>query len=174
MDNSFFAYMQQQEMVGFFSGYPLLFLLMLYLAGQLSATSRLRKILFSKVPYAYGLVGILFLGFELRKLYPDYSLTNIKSNLEVPWLTLWALLSLLFLIPAIAKKRALSLLHSLVFFFFIVKDLVLHLFSSSVSTDMVRNDMEIYGNSLLINLAAIAAILVASLLAARFQRPPRY
>lgn len=116
------------------------------------------------LPFAYAFTGTLFLGYQLKNLYPHYSPENIKATFQHPYLTAWALLSLLFWLPAIAKKKVLSLLHSLVFFFFIVKDLFIQLSASSGNNDVVRNDMKIYTLSLLLNLGSLALIIMLSFL----------
>ncbi len=79
-----------------------------------------------------------------------------------PYLQIWGLLSILFWIPALGKKAGLSLLHSLVFFFFLVRDLVLQF--SSADKDIVKNDMKIYTDSLLLNLGALILIVLISFL----------
>jgi len=160
MDNSFLAYLQQLEVMLFFSGYPLIYTLIVYIAGNQKDENNLKSRIVSILPFAYALVGSLYLGFQIRKIYPDYSIENIKLTMQPPWLILWGLLSILFWIPSLAKKKILTLIHSLVFFIFLIKDLLLQQFSSSATGDMVRNDMQMYANSILINLAAIAFVLL--------------
>jgi len=169
MDNSIFAYLQQLELMVFFSGYPLIYAIVLYIAGTLTEKNNFKIKLVSLLSFAYALVGTLYLGLQLRNLYPNYSVENIKQAMLQPWLTIWGLLSMLFWIPALNKKKTLSLLHSLVFFFFLVRDLLLQLFTASVNNDVVRNDMKIYGNSILLNLAAFAFILLISSLFPRYK-----
>ena len=158
MDNSFFAYLQQLELIAFFSGYPLIYLIILSFAGNRQEKNNFMSRLILLLPFAYAFIGTLFLGYQLKNLYPHYSVENIKATFQHPYLTAWALLSLLFWLPAIAKKKVLSLLHSLVFFFFIVKDLFLQLSALSGGNDVVRNDMKIYTLSLLLNLGSLALI----------------
>ena len=119
MDNSIFAYLQQLELMAFFSGFPLIYAIVLYITGTLTEKNIFKIRLVSCLPFAYALVGTLYLGLQLRNLYPYYSVENIKQAMQQPWLIIWGLLSLLFWIPAIGKKKILSLLHSLVFFFFL-------------------------------------------------------
>ena len=164
MDDSFFAYLQQLELMAFFSGYPLIYAAALVFAGNRHEKNDFRTRAASLLPFAYALVGTLFLGFQLRKLYPDYSVEHMKLTMQQPLLIIWGLLSMLFWIPALAKKRVLSLIHSLVFFFFLVKDLFVQLFNSSAKNDMIRNDMKIYTNSLLFNLGAIILMILLSFL----------
>lgn len=168
MSDSFFAYLQQLELMAFFSGYPLLYAVTVFFTGR--PTGKKNNFIHridSLLPFAYALVGTLFLGFQLNKFYPGYSVENIKKTIQYPWLTAWALLSTLFWIPAPGKTKVLSLVHSLVFFFFIIKDLYLQLTVSAADGDMVRNDMRIYTESLLLNLIALTLIVFISFLLMR-------
>ncbi len=160
MDNSFFAYLQQMEMIAFFSGYPLLYASIHAIAGKDTLKNNFTRRLKALLPFAYALTGTLYLGLQLKNLYPGYSIENIQQNIHLPYLVLWALLSLLFWIPAISKLKLLSLLHSLVFFYFVIRDLFLQLSSSSTDKNILNNDIRIYSVSLLLNLAALAVILL--------------
>ncbi len=163
MANSFFAYLQQLELMAFFSGYPLLYAIIIYFAGNKRPGNNFKNRIVSVLPYAYALIGTLYLGLQLKKLYFNYSSGNIKQMMHLPWLMIWALLSILFWIPAVSRKKVLSLLHSLVFFFFLLKDIVLH-FASSTDGNILKNDMRIYTISLLLNAGAFVLMLLFSLL----------
>jgi len=170
MDNSFFAYLQQLELMAFFSGYPLLYAVILFIAGNKQFKNNFKSRIVSLLPFAYALVGTLYLGLVLKDLYPDYSIENIAQIIQQPWLTAWGLLSILFWIPALGKKPVLSLLHSLVIFFFLVRDLFLHSFHLSSGNDVVRNDMKIYTDSLFLNLGSLLLATLISLLITRFKK----
>jgi hypothetical protein len=169
MDTNFFGYLQQLELMAFFSGYPLVYALSFFIAGDQPVKSVFKNRIVSLLPFAYALVGALFLGLQLKNLYPDYSFENIKLSMHRPGLLIWALLSILFWIPVIAKKPVLSLLHSLVFFFFLLKDLLLHLFQSA-GRSVVRNDMKIYTDSLLLNFASLSIIVLFSFIVTRHKK----
>lgn len=172
-DGNFFAYLEQLELMAFFSGYALLYLLVSYMGSYLKASGRLKTDLVSLLPLAYALVGVLYLGLQLKNLYPDYSLEHIRSSTQAPYLKIWGLLSILFLLPTLRRKPVLSILHSLVFFYFIVKDLFLYLFKSS-EKDTIRNDMNIYTNSLLVNGAAIIFVIILYFLLLRIIKPKNF
>jgi hypothetical protein len=118
------------------------------------------------------LVGTFYLALQLKNLYPDYSIEKITLTIQHPYLMAWGLLSILFWIPVPRRKTVLSLLHSFVFFFFVIRDLFLQL-SGSIDKDIVRNDMKIYTVSLLLNLCAIALLLLLSFLHARYKESLR-
>jgi hypothetical protein len=173
MDNSFFEYLQQLELMAFFSGYPLLYAIIVFIAGQTRMKNNFTKRLVSVLPFAYALLGTLYLGYLLKNLYPDYSVKNIKALIQQPYLVAWGLISILFWIPGLAKKKALSLLHSLVFFFLLVRDLFLQL-SASSDKSIITNDMNVYTNSILLNLGALALIFLLSFLFPRCKEHIRY
>jgi hypothetical protein len=173
MDNSFFAYLQQLELMAFFSGYPLIYAVTLFFAGDQKAGSNSRGRMVRLLPFAYALVGTLYLGLQVRNLYPDYLIENIKLSIQHPYLTAWALLSILFWIPALGKKPEISLLHSFVFFFFLLKDLYLQLVTTGADKNIIRNDMKIYTDSLLLNLGALVLILLLSFLFTQYKKRTR-
>ena len=165
--DSFFAYMQRLELLAFFSGYALVYTVVLFIAGSRPSGNNIKTRITSLLPFAYALVGVLYLGLQLKNLYPDYSIEHMHRAIQQPWLTIWGLLSILFWIPALAKKPVLSLLHSLIFFILLLKDLFSQI--SAPTKDMVRNDMNVYTVSLLLNLAAIAFMVLQSFLYTRFK-----
>ena len=152
-------------MMAFFSGYPLLYAIIRFIAAGRPLGTGIKTRLVSFLPYGYALVGTLYLGLQLRNLYPDFGI----EHMHLPYLKAWAFLAIIFWIPSIARKPVLSLLHSLVFFFFIIKDLFLQLFSSTGDKEWVRNDMKLFTVSLLSNLAALLAIALVSFLFVRFR-----
>jgi len=165
MNTDFLSYLQKLELMVFFSAYPVLYTVIVFFAGNQLLKGNLTTRMVSLLPFSYALVGTLFLGFQLKKLYPDYSVEHIKLIIHQPWLVIWGLLSILFWIPALAKRSALSLVHSLVFFLFLASDLFLKLSSSSsVDNSIITNDMKVYTSSLFLNLGAIAFLVLLSLL----------
>jgi hypothetical protein len=136
----------------------------------LPATSFVKIKLFSKLPLAYAFVGTLYWGLQMRNMYPDYTLDNFTASTQFLYLKIWGMLSIVFWIPILRKKTAFSLLHSLVFFYLLVKSLYLQLSSPSAGNDLLRNDMKILSASILLNLAALILVTFISSLVARFKR----
>lgn len=170
MDYSFFAYIQKMELIGFFSGYPLIYAAIYFFTGR----KPIKNIFINKIslflPTGYALVGTLYLGLQLKNLYPDYSIETISQAFYQPILICYALLSLLFWIPAIAIKTILSLLHSIVFFYFILKDLFVQIFAISADWNILSNDFKLYNDSMLLNLGAFAIIVLINYLLFRFKK----
>ena len=138
--------------MAFFSGFPLLYAIVIVTAGYLQKKSELKKKLISLLPYTYAIVGTLFIGLQIRNLYPNYDFENIKNSILHPFLFFWACLSILFWFPAVNKRTVLSLIHSLAFLLILLKDLFINI-SQTPADDksIIRNDMKIYTDSLLLN-----------------------
>ena len=161
MGNSLFAYLQQLEIMAFFLGYSLLYAIILVFAGNKESGNNFKNRLVSALPLSYALVGTLYLGLQLKNSYLSYSSGNIGLAIHHPYLMIWGLLSILFWIPSFRKKEVLSLLHSLVFFFILVKDIIMQI-SSSVDENILKNDMRIYTVSFLLNLATFILMVIIS------------
>ncbi len=172
MNNSFFAYLQQLELMTFFSGYPLLYTVILFFAGNKRPVNNFKASMVSFLPFAYALVGTLYLGLQLKNLYFNYSPENLRQLTLQPYLMLWGLLSIFFWLPSLRKKKVLSLMHSLVFFFFLIRDLIFQLTGAVADTNMVKNDMRIYTISFLLNLCVFAFVLLLAFLFNRYKKNP--
>jgi hypothetical protein len=173
MGNSFFIYLQQLELLVFFSGYPLLYATVMLLAGKNHSKTFFNLTLTSLLSFAYALTGSLYLGLQLRNLYPDYSLENIRGDIYQPLLFFWGLTSLIFWIPEFKNKRILSLVHSLVFFFFLAKNLFLYAIQSNNYRHDIRNAMKIYTFSLLLNLGSLLIVFLIALFLQKVKKQKR-
>jgi hypothetical protein len=131
----------------------------LLLAGSFPG-SKLKKWLVPVLPYAYALVGTLYLGLLLKNAYPHFSYENVIGKDGPVFLKIWALSTLLFWIPAISRKTIYSLLHSLVFFYLLLKDLFVYLFSKSGDKQFIKNDMKVYTDSILLTIVALLLLAV--------------
>lgn len=170
MDDQFINYLGRLESMAFFSGYPLLYAFLFLIAGNFKSASKRKYPLFPLLPFAYALVGTLYLALQLRNLYPDYSLFNIKQSIGQPYLTIWGISAMIFWIPSLAGKPILSLLHSFVFFYFLVKDILTQLFVVSADKHILRNEMKLFTDSLLLNIVAMVAIILLNLILIRLKR----
>lgn len=170
MDNNFFTYVDRMELLAFFSGYPLVYSMIIWIGGNVPSKMGIRSRMPSWLPYSYALVGTLYLGLQLRSLFPDYSFVHIRQSFQQPNLKIFGLLSLVFWIPAISRKKVWSLMHSLVFFFLWVKDLSYQqLLETSYDGHPARNSMIIYTVSLIVNLGTLAVITILLGLFGRFR-----
>jgi hypothetical protein len=161
---SIFTYARQLEMLVFFSGYPLVYYLVRYIVRNTSLKKTGKPELVSILPYAYALTGALYIALLIKNLYPDYSLENIRNQTQQSYLVIWAILSILFWIPAISRKQILSMLHSLVFFLLILKDLFVQLTGFNPDPNILKNDMKVYTVSIVLNLSAFIILVLFSLL----------
>lgn len=157
MDNSFFNYLQLLELLAFFSGYPMIYAIVFFFTGNQLSKTGLKNRLVLFLPIAYALVGTLYIGLQLKNIYPDYSLENLKQIFLVSFLKIWGILSILFWIPVFRKKPVFSLLHSLVYFFLLAKNLFRFLAESDYPLS-ISNEMKIYTDSLLLNVGCLLII----------------
>jgi hypothetical protein len=158
MNETFFTYLQRLESIAFFSGYPLIYTIVYFIAGNKPSKNKVKGKIFSLLPFSYALVGTLYLGLQLKNIYTDRSVENLEYIVGQPWLVGWGVLAMIFWIPAIAKKPVLSLLHSFVFFFFILKDLFFQLPAFEADENVIRNDMKLYTDSLLLNIGCLVTV----------------
>ncbi|HUR66954.1 MAG TPA: hypothetical protein VMZ03_11460 [Chitinophagaceae bacterium] len=158
MGNDLFLYLERLELMVFFVGYPLFFTLVRVIAGSKSHGNSTLTKLAKLLPLAYALCGTLYLGSQLKYLWPHLSSESISSNFS-SWLKCWGLLALLFWIPWFYRRPILSLLHSLVIFFFLLKDLFLHS-TSSANKEVIQNDMKIFTDSLLLNCFSFLVVIM--------------
>ena len=152
MGNNFFAYLQLLELMAFFSGYSLLNAIILVFAGNKESGNNFKKRIISVLPLSYALVSTLYIGLQLKNLYLSHLSGNARLAIHHPYLMIWGILAILFWIPLFRKKEGLSLLHSLVFFFILVKDIFMQI-GSSVDENILKNDMRLFTVSFLLNLA---------------------
>jgi hypothetical protein len=164
------AYIERLELLGFFSGYPLIYFLILSMAGPTSTRTPFKSKLVSLLPVAYALSGTFFWGLILKNLYPDYSLSHIRSDVHFSFIKLWGLLSILFWLPIFRKKVIISLFHSLVFFYLILKTIFLQLSSTTVDKDSFKNDMKVYFDSILLNSVTFIIITILFLLIEKLRK----
>ena len=169
MNDSFFIYLHRLELIAFFSGYPLVYAAVHLIAGKPHNRNEWRKTIVSLLSYSYALVATLYLGFEMKSLYPDYSIENLKQFTTHPFLVAWGLLALLFWFAFFAKRPALTLAHSLVFFFLLINDLFFSEAVSSADKSLIRNDMELYTSSILLNIVSFTIVALICFLYRRFK-----
>ena len=155
MDDSFLASLQKLEAMAFFSGYALVYTVTHFFSGNRVLKRPFIDRIVSLLPFSYALLGTLFLGFQLKKLYPDYLMEHIRLTILQPYLLVWGLLSIAFWIPAVSKRSVLSLIHSSVFFYFLASDLFIQLITPSADNNIIKNDMKVYAASIILNLGVL-------------------
>lgn len=165
MDESLLAYIQKLEVIFFFSGYPLLYALIVSIAGNKLPGKNLPATLARLLPYSYALTGTAYLGLLLRNLYYQSPEPVTEGILQSPLLVIWGLLSLLCWIPAIAKRKIGSLLHSMFFLLLIIKDMFLNKPGNQQPVnDHLHNDMMVYTGSLILNIVSLSLTYITYLL----------
>lgn len=149
MGGDFWTYLSRLELIGFFAGYPLVYALVHVLSKSVPGKKTFFARLLLALPLSYALCGTLYLGLQLKNMYPDYSPAAWGAVFS-QWLKIWGLLALLFWLPFFRNKSVWSLVHSLVVFFFLVKDLWMHL-NDDLGREFIKNDMMLFTGSLLLH-----------------------
>jgi hypothetical protein len=159
MDNSLIAYLEKLELMAFFSAYVLIYLIVMVIVGEHKKGRYFINKTAGLLPYAYALTATLYFGYQLRNMSPDFSANNFSIHFQSAYLKIFALLALLFWIPAISKKHILSAFHSAVFFLFILKDVLTYI-SNPGETDKIKNDMRVFTDSVILNTGSLVIILL--------------
>ena len=159
MANSLFESLHRFEVIAFFSGYPMMYSIFRSFIPQRIEKMRSWSRLSLLWPVAYGLLGALYLGLQCKNLLLDGSGSHPGLSPLNRFLTAWGASAILFWTPALVRKPYLSLLHSLPFFALITWDLIGQVSAPGRNGDLLGNDMQLYGVSLL--LAAGAFLIVA-------------
>lgn len=158
MGNDLMAYIQKLELFGFFSGYCLIYTI---ISSSKSVNNGKRHTLIQKLfillPYAYALTATLYLGMIIKNISLNYSSANLNEQFHVPFLQMLALFAVLFWVPFFSKKKVLSLLHSLVFFFFMLKDIFIQL-NLPQGREGIQTDMKVFTDSILLNIITLIVV----------------
>ena len=86
MEISLAAYIQQMELIAFFAGYPLVFILIQVLANARNKPTPLMNRLKQLLPLAYALTGTLYFGLTVKNILATYSFSNNFQLPENQWL----------------------------------------------------------------------------------------
>jgi len=158
MGNDIITYIQKLELFAFFSGYCLIYTLIFFIKGD---NNNKPKLLINRLaillPYAYALTATLYLGMVIKNISLDFSIRNFKDQFQIPFMQIWALLAVLFWIPLFNKKTIFSLIHSLVFFGFLVQEFFINM-NSPTGKEIIHNYMKVFTDSLLLNLTTLAFV----------------
>jgi len=152
-------YLQLLEILAFFSGYPIIYLFVNYL-NQFKGMQRFTHLALPVLTYVYGLIGLLFLGLQLKNLSISLNLASFQH----PYLVIWGILSTLFLFPKFSKLRYFSFLHSLVFFVVLISKIFSQHNNQEERSQIVGNYMNIYSISLAVNLVLLILLMTVSFL----------
>lgn len=163
--NDLFIYIEQVELIAFFSGLPVIWVLSnLFFRSKPFDTTLLYQIL----PYVYGILSVLYVGMKLNAYWTNLFAGWFFGNYWHIFLKFWAISAIFFLLPIQHNffKRC-SFFHSLVFYAILAKDLILF-FNNRLSAELIRNEWEMHLLSIV--LAAVLACILYCLFRFRFYR----
>ena len=158
MDDSILIYFERLELMAFFSGYVAIYIFLnAFTNSKKTRLSKTSKRLLSLLPYSYTLTAILFWGYVLRNLFPEYTVHHYLAQFNAPFWQLIALASILSWVPIFRKKGYYSLLHSLFFFGFLLIDFYYFIIGNN-GPELLQKDMKVFTDSLLLNLSTLIVI----------------
>ena len=150
--------MERLQLLTIFSGYPLLYTFIHFIAGRKQQKQTpFSSLLLSSLSKVYAVMGSIFLLLWIREVVLQLGIKNMNLDLDATPLKIWALLACLFWIPALAARPVYSFLHSLVFFALFFKDLITGIQSPS-EKDILSNNMKVYTVSLVLNFSCLLVI----------------
>jgi hypothetical protein len=145
--------LEKLELLGFFSGFPLLYLIFTFFADLANSIAWLKpQKIEVTLARAYNMVGLLYFGFVCKQVFLAADASAVFSSLL--YLKVIGLLAAFaFLVPS-HHRLMVVLLHSLCYFSLLAADLINYL-SRSISDEVVHNALSMLGTSTLLHLTTI-------------------
>lgn len=163
--NDFFIYIERLELIAFFTGVPLLGIIIFLVIGK---RERGMVLLHNILPITYAILSVLYLGMKMYQHGLDMGDWLLRGSVLHILLKGWAISASLFFIPAFRKRwRGVSNYHGLVFYGIILNDLI-QASREALSAELIRNEWFLQGLSILGTTLLLA--LVYFLLPARYCR----
>ena len=160
MGDELIAYLQQLEIIAFFSGYPLVYAVVATIKNTARSELSIKRTVFKLLPFVYGVTGLLYVGLQLRNFYPNYSPDHLANEIQIAFYAVWGFTSLIFFIPLLNKKPVISLLHSLVFFYLLVRSYISELSADIPDKSVLKNYMKVYFDSIILNVAILITLFI--------------
>lgn len=163
--NDLFIYIEQVELIAFFSGFPVIWILVKLIFERKSIGAILLNRL---LPLVYGVLAILYMGMKMDAYRTNLFAGWIFGNYGHILLKCWAISAMFFLLSSQNKFFIrVVFYHSLVFYAILMKDLVMF-FNHTLSADLISNEWKMH--LLSIALTAILAIIIYFLFRFRFYK----
>lgn len=163
MDHTFFAYLQQLEILAFFSGYAPVYLVVQRVVSLPGINESFKKRVQLLLPYTYAIAGTLFLGFELKNNFPNFSIARFMERVQDSFLFYWSLLPLACWVPVVRRYPFLSLLHSFAYLLVMIREFVFSGGNAYQNNHFTGNYMRIYSISMLAYLMILLVLGLSSL-----------
>lgn len=154
-----FDYIEKLELVAFFSAYPMVYYIVIYISSDIKwiRSPRIKK-LPVYLPRAYALTATLYCAMKINEYLPvristfSFDLTSLYFYLKG-----WAFLGLIFWLPGINTKGKWALIHSIPFIVLIAYDFF-NYYNHEIKIETVHNEMQLYFVSVLINLITLSIV----------------
>lgn len=163
--NDFFIYIERLEFIAFFTGVPLLGIIIFFVIGK---RERGMVLLHTILPITYAMLSVLYLGMKMYQHGLNMGDWLLQGSLLHILLKGWAISASLFFIPAFRKRwKGVSHYHALVFYGIMLNDLI-QANRQVLSAELLRNEWLLQGLSTLGTTLLLAVVYF--LLPARFYR----
>jgi len=157
MGEGFIAYIERIELIGFFSGYPVVWLLLNRMLKRRFSLHALSMRIRSALPAVYPVLATLYTAMLIKSLYPYYTVQNLLNIFSITPLRIWAITALIFWLPYLQKRISILLLHSAVFFGLLCYDVWANIRNHS-NLEMLQNDIRIFGISILLSIVILSVV----------------
>ncbi|MBU3743747.1 MAG: hypothetical protein FGM61_04255 [Sediminibacterium sp.] len=163
--NDLFIYIEQVELIAFFSGLPVIWILINLLFGSKS----IGIVIINRIlPLVYGVLSVLYVGMKMDTYWTNMLAGWLFGNYWHVFLKCWAISAILFLLPIENKFfQRFSFFHALLFYTILLKDLILF-FNNALSPELISNEWKMHLIS--IGLTAVLATILYFLLRSRFYK----
>jgi hypothetical protein len=163
--NDFFVYIERLELIAFFTGIPLLGIVIFLVIGKRKMGITL---LHTIIPLTYATLSVLYFAMKIYQHGLDIGNWLVQGTLLHNLLKGWAISAILFFIPAFRKRwKGLSHYHGLVFYGILLNDLIQTNWQA-LSAELIRNEWLLQALSTLGTLLMLAVLYF--LLPARYSR----
>lgn len=152
------------EILAFFSGYPLVYVIVKTSFQSPVISASVKGRMQWALPFSYAIMGLLFVGLELKNNYADLHIQILWSHILNPLIYFWGLISLSFFHPYFRRAPQWSFYHSLFFLFLMLQNIFLEVNNQLVNGDNLHNSLKIYSISLLLNAALLGISFLLSFL----------
>lgn len=159
MGEGFIAYIERIELIGFFSGYPVVLVLLNMLLKRRFSRQVLSMRIRSALPAVYPLLATLYTAMLIKSLYPSYTVQNLLNTFSITPLRIWAITALIFWLPYLKKRISILVVHSAVFLGLLGYDVWTNI-RNHATLEMLQNDIRIFGISILLSTVMLLLVTV--------------
>lgn len=152
--NDLNTYIEKLELVTFFSAFPLVYLLIQFIATEFSLNKKWIINLNANITTVYPIISLLYIGMKLNQVYQShfFAIDWYEYN---TYLKIWSFTAIIFFIPFFKKKKEWTFIHSIPYVLLIVLDII-NYYRNQIGVEVIHNEMRLYFISTILNLLILA------------------